>query len=52
MTGELNEEETENLRSAIEGQNSDGFGESFKQRAIRKSQGLQLGGCKILKTTI
>ena len=77
MTGELDEEETENLRSAIEGQNSDGFGESFEQRAIQtdegnlyvsfwnsgngyflctedelddcigKSQGLQLGGCKI-----
>ena len=35
MTGELNAEETENLRSAVEGQNSDGFGESFEQRAIQ-----------------
>ena len=35
ITGELNEDETKNLRSAVKGQNSDGFGESFEQRAIQ-----------------
>lgn len=39
LTGELNKDETENLRSAIRGQNSDGFGESFEQRAIQTDDG-------------
>ena len=35
----LNEEETENLRKAIIGQNSDGFGEGFEQRPIKTADG-------------
>lgn len=33
ITGELNEDETKNLRFAVKGR--DGFGESFEQRAIQ-----------------
>ena len=35
----LSAEETEKLRSAVRGQNSDGFGESFEQRAIETDDG-------------
>ncbi len=35
----LNAEETEKLRSAVRGQNSDGFGESAEQRAIQTNDG-------------
>lgn len=35
----FNAEETEALRDGILGQNSDGFGEGFEQRAIRTSEG-------------
>ncbi len=35
----LNEEETEELREAIIGQNSDGFGEGFEQRPIKTQDG-------------
>lgn len=35
----LGQEETEKLREAISGQNSDGFGESFEQRAIETDDG-------------
>lgn len=39
LNEELNTEELEKLRSAIRGQNSDGFGESFEQRAIKTDGG-------------
>ncbi len=39
LSESLNPEETERLRSAIIGQNSDGFGESFEQREIPISDG-------------
>lgn len=39
ITEELTPEETESLRDAIEGQNSDGFGEGFEQREIRIDEG-------------
>lgn len=39
LNEELNTEEIEKLRSAISGQNSDGFGESFEQRAIKTDDG-------------
>ena len=35
----LNEEEIEDLRKAIIGQNSDGFGEGFEQRPIKTADG-------------
>lgn len=35
----LSEEETEKLRQAITGQNSDGFGEGFEQRPIKTEDG-------------
>lgn len=35
----LDEEETEKLRQAITGQNSDGFGEGFEQRPIKTGDG-------------
>ena len=39
ITEELTPEETESLRDAICGQNSDGFGEGFEQREIRIDEG-------------
>lgn len=39
LNEELNTEEIEKLRSAIRGQNSDGFGESFEQCAIKTDDG-------------
>ena len=39
ITEELTPVETESLRDAIEGQNSDGFGEGFEQREIRIDEG-------------
>lgn len=39
ITEELTPEETESLRDAIEGQNSDGFGEGFEQKEIRIDEG-------------
>lgn len=39
LTESLNEEETEKLRSAVCGQNSDGFGESAEQRPIQTEDG-------------
>ena len=39
MSTDLNSEETEKLRSAVCGQNSDGFGESFEQRPIKTEDG-------------
>ena len=39
LTEALNDEETEKLRDAVCGQNSDGFGESFEQRAIKTEDG-------------
>lgn len=39
ITEDLTPEETESLRDAIEGQNSDGFGEGFEQREIRIDEG-------------
>ena len=39
LTEALNAEETEKLREAVCGQNSDGFGESFEQRAIKTEDG-------------
>ena len=39
MSTDLNSEETEKLRSAVCGQNSDGFGESFEQRPIKTPDG-------------
>ncbi|MCI8471853.1 MAG: hypothetical protein HFE65_01955 [Clostridiales bacterium] len=39
LNEELNTEEIEKLRSAISGQNSDGFGELFEQRAIKTDDG-------------
>lgn len=39
LTEELTPEETERLRDAISGQNSDGFGEGFEQREIRIDEG-------------
>lgn len=39
LNEELNTQELEKLRSAIRGQNSDGFGESFEQRAIKTDDG-------------
>ncbi len=39
LTEKLTEEETNRLKSAIEGQNSDGFGEGFEQRDIPVSEG-------------
>ena len=39
LTEELTPEETERLRDAIEGQNSDGLGEGFEQREIPIDEG-------------
>jgi hypothetical protein len=39
LTEPLTPDETERLRDAIEGQNSDGFGEGFEQREIRVDDG-------------
>lgn len=39
LTETLNTEETEKLRDAVCGQNSDGFGESFEQRPIETDDG-------------
>ncbi len=39
LTEPLNHGETEKLRSAVRGQNSDGFGEGFEQRPIRTEDG-------------
>ena len=39
LTEPLTHDETERLRNAIEGQNSDGFGEGFEQREIRVDEG-------------
>lgn len=39
LNEELSTEETEKLRDAVCGQNSDGFGESFEQRAIQTNDG-------------
>lgn len=39
ITEDLTPEETERLREAIEGQNSDGFGEGFEQHEIRIDEG-------------
>ena len=39
LTESLNADETEKLRDAVCGQNSDGFGESFEQRAIKTDDG-------------
>jgi len=39
LTEELTPEETERLRDAITGQNSDGLGEGFEQREIRIDEG-------------
>ncbi len=39
LSTDLNSEETEKLRSAVCGQNSDGFGESFEQRPIKTEDG-------------
>ncbi len=39
LTEALSAEETEKLRDAVCGQNSDGFGESFEQRAIQTDDG-------------
>ena len=39
LTEALNTEETEKLRDAVCGQNSDGFGESFEQRPIETDDG-------------
>ena len=39
LTEELTPEETERMRDAITGQNSDGLGEGFEQREIRIDEG-------------
>ena len=39
LTEPLSPEETEKLRGAVRGQNSDGFGESFEQRAVETDNG-------------
>ena len=39
LNEELSTEEIEKLRSAVYGQNSDGLGESFEQRAIKTNDG-------------